>query len=68
MPWKVTYGHNFLCFIFKVAGIIIICLTCMIEILVRLVCGGGRLGMQELTAHGIPYDLVHVGMYTPRCI
>ena len=33
-----------------------------------LVCGGSWLGMQKLTAHGIPYDLVHVGIYTPRCV
>jgi len=35
MPWKVTYGHNFLRFICKVTGIMIICMTCMIEVLVR---------------------------------
>ena len=58
MPWKVTYGHNFLCFIFKVTGIIIICVTCVIEVSVRLVCGGSRLEMQKLTAHGIPHDLI----------
>jgi hypothetical protein len=57
MPWKVTYGNNFLCFIFKVTGIIIICMTCMTEVSVHLVCGGSRLEMQKLTAHGIPYDL-----------